>query len=369
MRHRTLLLLTLAALTASVALAGTAYKDASRQAAFFQGVLRQLAGFPEVQSGAVTTDLPYTFPGYARIAVEGRPVPKTEKQAQSAYFAVSPGYFSVAQIPLREGREFTLADNADSAPVAIVNEAFAEKFFPNGNPMGGYIGITHPDEAASGSSATGKWREIIGVIADVDEYVGQQTPRPQVFEPFLQHPDPAMIFLVRTRTEPAAFASALRQAVWSVDKDQPVTNIRTMERVINDSGQGDDIMAELMGAFAGMALVMAAVGIYGLIAYLVGRRTHEMGVRLALGARRREVLLLVLRGSMRMVLAGVGVGFLVSLSMPRLVMASFEGVHMSHSLWILAATPATVILVALASSYFPARRAARVDPMVALRYE
>jgi putative ABC transport system permease protein len=143
-----------------------------------------------------------------------------------------------------------------------------------------------------------------------------------------------------------------------------------MDRVIHDSGQGDDIMAELMGAFAGLALLMAAVvGIYGLIAYLVGRRTHEVGVRLALGARPRQVLLLVLRGSMRSVLAGVALGFLISLALPRLVMTSFQGVHMSHSTWILAGTPVTVILVALASCYLPAHRAAKVDLMVALRYE
>ena len=206
-------------LTASVALTGTAYQDASHQAAFFQSVLRQLSGFPEVQAAAVTTDLPYTFPGYARIAVEGRPVPKTEKRARSAYFAVSPGYFGVAQIPLREGREFTLADNAGSAPVAIVNEAFAQKFFPNEIPMGRHISISHSEETANGAGTTTKWSAIVGVIANVDEYVGQQTPRPQVFEPCLQRPDPAMNILVRTRAEPTAFAASLRRAVWSVDKD------------------------------------------------------------------------------------------------------------------------------------------------------
>ena len=356
-------------LTASVALADTAYQDASRQTVFFQNVLRRLSGDPAVQSAAITTDLPYTFPAYARIAVEGRPAPKTEKQADSAYFAVSPGYFEAAQIPLREGREFALADNAGSPPVTIVNEAFAQKFFPKENPLGRHIRITHSDESTGGTDVAIKWSEIIGVIGNVDEIVGQPAPRPQVFEPFLQRPDASMTFLVRTRIEPGAFAASLRQAVWSVDKDQPVSNIRTMDRVLHDSSQGDDIMAELMSAFAGIALVMAAVGIYGLIAYLVGRRTHKVGVRMALGACRREVLWLVLLGSMRRVLVGVGFGFVVSLLLPRLVTASFEGVHMSHARWILAGTPLAVLLVALIACYIPARRASMVDPMAALRFE
>ncbi|HEV2378883.1 MAG TPA: ABC transporter permease [Terriglobia bacterium] len=354
-------------LTASISLAGTAYKDPSRQSAFFQSVLRQLAGLPEVQSAAVTSDLPYTFPGYAHIALEGRPVPKTEKQAQSAYFAVSPGYLAATGIPLHEGREFTLADNAGSVPVAIVNEAFAQKFFPNENPLGRHVRISHPESAES-EAAAAKWSEIIGVAGNVDELVGQQAPRPQIFEPFLQRPDGSMSVIIRLRTEPGAFAASLRRAVLKVDKDQPVTNIRTMDRVLLDSAQGDDAMAGLMGAFAIIALMMAAVGIYGLIGYLVGRRTHELGVRMALGARRREVLTLVLRQSMGMVLAGVGIGFLVSLTMPRLVTASFQGFH-AHSGWILAGTPLAVILVATASSYLPARKASNLDPMAALRHE
>ncbi len=311
-------------LTATVALSGTSYKDAARQAAFSQNLLRQLSGIPEVQAAAISTDLPYTFPSHAQIAVEGRPVPKTEEQSRSAYFAVSPGYFGAAQIPLREGREFTLSDNARSAPVAIVNQELAAEFFPNENPIGRHIGITHPGEVTSDSIASAKWSEVIGVVGNVNVYLGQQTPRPQVFEPFLQRPDPLMQLLVRTRTEPAAFSASLRRAVWSVDKDQPVTNLRTMDRVLEDSGQGDNIMAELMAAFAGIALAMAAVGIYGLIAYLVGRRIHEVGVRMALGASKREVLLMVLRGSMRMVLVGVVIGFLVSLALPRLVTAAFQ---------------------------------------------
>ncbi|HEY6292283.1 MAG TPA: ABC transporter permease [Terriglobia bacterium] len=354
-------------LTASVPLTGTAYKDPEHQVAFVQNVLRELARLPQVQAGAATSDLPFTFPASVHFAVEGRPVAKPEEQPSAGYFAVSPGYFGVLQIPLRAGREFKSSDNQGAAPVVVVNEAFAQKFFPNENPLGRHISISQENSAESRPTSP-RWSEIVGVAGNVDELLGQQTPRPHIFEPFLQRPDPSMNVVVRVGTEPGAFAGPLRKAVWSVDKDQPVTNLRTMDRVLQDAGQGDDLMAELMGAFAGIALLMAAVGIYGLIAYLVGKRTHEIGIRIALGARRREVLALVMRNSMSLVLAGVGIGFLISLGMPRLVEASFEGFHV-RSGWILAGTPLTVILVALASCYFPARRASRVDPMQALRQE
>ena len=194
-------------LTASISLAGTAYKDPSRQTVFFQSVLRQLAGLPEVQSAAVTSDLPYTFPGYAHIALEGRPAPKTEKQALSAYFAVSPGYLAATGIPLHEGREFTLADNAGSVPVAIVNEAFAQKFFPNENPWDATSGSVRrqssgerlrrlPRSGARSSVWSATWTSLWG-----SKHRGLK-----FLNPFLQRPDGSMCVIVRLRTEPGAFA-------------------------------------------------------------------------------------------------------------------------------------------------------------------
>jgi putative ABC transport system permease protein len=360
-------------LTASVSLSGAASREPARQVAFFQSVLHDLKGLPEVQSAAVTTDLPYTFPGSAHFMIEGRPAAKTEKESMAGYFAVSPGYFGVVQMPLREGREFTPADNEKSTPVVIVNQAFAQKFFPNENPLGHHISIRSEGLPAvalnpSAPSPQLRWSEIVGVVGNVNEYLGQAAPRPHIFEPFLQRPDGSMNLVVRLRTEPGAFAASLRQAVWKVDKDQPVTNLKTMDRVVQDAGQGDDLMAELMGAFAGIALVMAAVGIYGLIGYLTGRRTHEMGVRMALGARQSDVFRLVLRSGMSLALTGVGVGFVFSLALPKLVAAIFTDFHV-HSAPIVAGTPLAVTLVALASCYLPARRASQVDPTTALRYE
>jgi putative ABC transport system permease protein len=160
----------------------------------------------------------------------------------------------------------------------------------------------------------------------------------------------------------------VRRAVSAVDKDQAVMLLRTMNKVIQDSGQGDDVMAELMGTFAGLALLIAAVGVYGLLAYVVGQRTQEFGVRMALGALQGEILRLVIGSGMALILMGTGIGFLISLSLPRLFAASFNGFHVSSEA-ILFAAPAIVLVVAILACYIPARRAMRVDPMVALRYE
>ncbi len=349
-------------LTASVSLSGPAYKDPSRQSAFFENALRKLEGLPQVQSAAVTSDLPFTFPASVHFALEGRPAVAKDEQPSAGYYVVSPGYFHTVQIPLLEGRDFKPSDNTASAPVAIVNEGFARKYFGSENALGRRIRLDH------GQAAAAQWSEIVGVVGNVNEFLGQSAPRPHVYEPFLARPDASMNLVVRTRGEPGGFAGSFRRALWAVDKDQAVTNLRTMERVVQDAGQGDSLMGELMGSFAGMALLMAAIGIYGVIAYVVGRRTHEIGVRMALGARRSEVFRLVLRSAMSVALTGVAVGFLISLALPKLVAASFPGFHV-HVAWIVAGTPLAVTLVALASCYLPARRASRVDPMVALRYE
>ena len=346
-------------LTATVLLSGPKYQQPSKQIAFFHEVLRQLESSSEVESAAVTTDLPATFPGEVRFTVEGRPAPTPDERPVAGYYAVSPGYFETIRTPLLAGRGFAASDNTDAAPVVIVDTAFANKYFPGGNPLGRHIRL---------GDAGSPWSEIVGVVNEVSEMIGQDGPRPHVFASFLARPDGTMRLVVRTRTEPTAFAPSLRRAVWAVDKDQAVTDLRSMRQVLHDSAQGDDLMAKLMGTFAVVALTLAAIGIYGLLAYLVGQRTHEIGVRMALGARPSEVLGLIIRGAMSLALSGVAVGFLISLGLPRLFAASFTAFHV-HSAWILAGTPLTVILVALVSCYLPARRATKVDPMVALRCE
>jgi predicted permease len=349
-------------LTASVSLRGVEYLQPQRQISFYELVLRRLSGSPGVLSAAATSELPFNYPDSLAFAIEDHPVTKPGEQPACGHYAVSPGFFATTQTPLLQGREFTAADNADTPPVAIVNEAFARRFFPGVNPIGRHIRI---DPAHRSSE---KWSEIVGISGNVNEYLGQTEPHPEMFEPFLARPRDSMYLMGRTRTDPAQFSDALRRAVWDEDGDQAITDVRTMQRVIADSGQGDDLLAELMGAFAATALLIAALGIYGVLSYLVGQRTHEMGIRMALGARPSEVLLLVIRNGMTLVATGAAIGFLASLSLPKLIAAGFSDFRF-HGAWIIGLAPLVVIVVGLVACYIPARRAMKVDPMVALRYE
>jgi putative ABC transport system permease protein len=349
-------------LTASVSLRGLEYSQPPRQKSFYELILRRLAASPGIQSAAVTSDLPFNFPDSVAFSVENHSVARPEEHPMCGHFTVSPGFFVTTQIPLLQGREFTTSDNAESVPIAIINEAFARRYFPGEDPIGRHIRINSAHHTGA------QWSEIVGIAGNVNEYVGQAEPRPEIFEPFLAHPSSAMYLVVRTRTDPALFADALRRAVWAEDSDQAITDVRTMQRVIASSVQGDDLLAELMTAFAVIALVIAAIGIYGVLSYLVGRRTHEMGIRMALGAKPDEVLLLVIRNGMKLVVTGAAFGFLVSLSLPRLIAAGFSDFRF-HAVLVIALAPVIIIVVGLVACYIPARRAMRVDPMIALRYE
>jgi len=349
-------------LTASVSLRGLEYVQPQRQKSFYESVLGRLASAPGVQSAAVTSDLPFSYPDSLPFTIENHAVRNAGEQPTCGHFAVSPGFFATTQIPLLQGREFTASDNADSVPVAIVNQAFARRYFPGENPIGRHIRI---DPAHRTSE---KLSEIVGIAGNVNEYLGQAEPRPEFFEPFLARPTGSVYLMVRAHTDRTLFSDPLRRAVWAEDGNQAITDVRTMERVIRDSSTGDDLMAELMGAFAVSALLIAAIGIYGVLSYLVGQRTHEIGIRMALGARPDEVLLLVIRNGMKLVVTGVAIGFLVSLSLPKLIAAGFNDFRF-HAAWVIALAPVVIIIVGLLACYIPARRAMRVDPMFALRYE
>jgi putative ABC transport system permease protein len=350
-------------LTASVSLRGLEYYGApQREAAFFENVLRNLGNRSEVESAAATSDLPFNFPNERHFAVESQPAAKPDEPPRCGYFVVSPGYFETLQVPVLQGREFNASDNVNSNPVVIVDRAFARHYFANENPVGRHIKVIE------GGGTKDEWREIVGVVGEVNEFLGQRDSRPHFFEPFLAYPTGSMNFVVRTRSSPAGFSEALRGAIWAVDRNQAIASVRTMDAVIADAGQGDDLMAELMSAFAGIALALAAIGIYGVLSYVAEQRAHEMGIRMTLGAKPTQVLWLMIRSGMSLAGIGVALGLVTSLALPKLVAASFNGFHASTAPALVAA-PVVVAVAGFLACYIPARRAMQVDPMVALRDE
>ncbi|HMD95805.1 MAG TPA: ABC transporter permease [Terriglobia bacterium] len=351
-------------LTAEVSLPTSKYGSPSQQAAFFQQVTEKLHNLPGAVSAAAAANLPLAAEaGAVPFRIEGQPASPPQERPQARYYAVGRDYLRTMEIRLTKGRAFTDFDNQSAPPVALVNEAFARRFFPKEDAIGQHISLDTENGVSS------PWREIVGVVGNVKDFFGQPGFNPQLYVPYVQAPSAEMNLVVRTKGDPAALASAVRATVWSVDKDQPLGNVMTMSQLIDARGEaGDRLMGELLGIFAGLALILAAVGIYGIIAQGVTQRTHEIGIRMALGAERVSVLKLLVGEGMRLAALGLLIGFAFAYPLPRLFDAAFEGFSV-HPSWIFVLAPTLVATAALFASYIPARRATKVDPMEALRYE
>jgi len=244
-----------------------------------------------------------------------------------------------------------------------VNQTFAKRFFPNGDAIGRRI-LVDAREAKQPA-----WLLIVGVVGDVQDWIGQPNHDPQVYRAFLQSPQSAMTLVVRTGTEPTGAASAVQVAIWALDKDQVLTDVMTMSKMIDESGAGGDrVMGQLLDIFAAMALLMAAIGIYGIVAFTVARKTREIGIRLAVGANRRDVLGLVLSDGLKLAALGLVPGFAVSLVLPKLFASVFSGFHVNPTV-VLIVGPVALLIVVIAATYIPAYRATKLDPMMALKYE
>jgi putative ABC transport system permease protein len=351
-------------LTAELSLPLTQYGEPAQQAAFSQQVTEKIQHLPGVVSAAVAVSLPLTAEaGPVPFSIEGQPTLPPLERPQATYYAIGEGYLPTLGIPLISGRAFTGLDNPGTAPVVLVNEAFARRFFPRESALGQHIRLHREDGTSS------PWCEVVGVVGNVKDWFGQPGFHPQVYVPYVQAPSGGMTLVVRTKGEPTALASAVRAAVWSVDKDQPLGAITTLSKIVEARGQaGDRLMGELLGFFAGLALILAAVGIYGIIAHGVAQRTHEMGIRLALGAGKWGVLRLVVGDGMKLAAVGLLIGFALAYPLPSLFKAAFEGFTVNAT-WVYALAPVMVGAAAFLASYVPARRATKVDPLVALRYE
>jgi predicted permease len=348
-------------LTAGVTLDSARYKDASQQALFVRDVLPRLQHIPGAESVAVTSDLPATGPSSVTLRVKGQPDLPANQRLTALDFVVTADYFRAAGIPLLHGRTFTVIDSATTPRVMLVNQEFVHRHLQDQEPLGRQIRLDV-------SGTTPEWSEIVGVVGNVKTYSEGTADDPAAYELFLQRPVQTFSLIVRTSSDPNTLAAALRSAVAQADAELPLNRLMSMPNVIDRQKGGDVLFVRLLGGFAFLALLLSAIGIYGLIAYSVGHRTHEIGIRLALGANSPDVLRMVLWEGLKMTAVGGIIGLAMALPLPKLFDAMFYGLHVCEPrLYFL--VPVAILVVAMLATYIPARHATRVDPMVALRYE
>ena len=346
-------------LTFALNLPGAKYSSDARVSAFYGDLLERLKSSPGVEAAAGVMTLPM-IPGMTGGAfqVEGRPKAPDWVDTLVQYNVSTPGYFGAMGIPILRGRDFNQQDNGTSLPVAIVNDALARQYFPNEDP----IGHRYRDDY------DGKWRTIVGVAANIQHQQPTKPPMPGVYAPHTQWPSNSMWVTVRGRGDAAQLTDTARTAVRERDHDLPLLNIRTMREVVADSLSESRLVASLLSGFAVFALLLATIGIYGIVDYSVRQRSREMGIRMALGATYGDVVALVVRKGALPAAAGVAVGVPAALAACGVIRAILYGTG-PRDLSVFVGVPALLLLVALGASYLPARRAAKVDSIAALRCE
>lgn len=351
-------------LTMRITLYGEKRPEPHQWAAFYRDVAQRVEALPEVERASVVLLRPLSGPiGWDYdFQVEGQTPDEQKTNPTSNHERVSPGYFRTLGIPLVAGRDFTWSDGAETPKVAIVNQSMARRFWPGQDPLGKRLRFGRP-------GSEGPWLTVVGIAGDV-RYRELQSIKPDIYVPFLQDPHWAMDLVVRTGSDPLAAASAVTAAVQEVDRDQPVSGITTMERALSDTVARPRLRSFILGVFAALALLLAAVGLYGIIAQSVAQRRQEIGIRIALGAGRPEVLRLVLRQGLGLTLAGLAAGLALAAAVGATGWLStlLYGVE-AMDLVTFAAVPFVLLAVAVAASLLPALRATRVDPLTVLRAE
>jgi len=358
-------------LTMMVRILGTEQATGGHTAPFYQQVLQKVSAIAGVQSASAINHLPlagdqWGFPFH----VQGRPVERPGESPFATFRAVFPGYFRTMSIPVLNGRDINQVDNGSVPDVVIINDYMARRYWPGENPVGKRITFDDPQKNPS-------WVTVVGVVKNTVRSNWVNPAEEELFVPYLQSknylqnpsgPFAYLTLVVRTTGDPASLSTEVQAAVHSIDRNVPISEVQTMEQVVTKATGESRFYLTLLGAFACVALVLAAVGIYGVMSYSVSRRIHEIGIRMALGAQREDVLGLVVWHGVALAVAGIAVGLAGALALTRLMSGLLYGTKPADPATFLVAV-LVLGLVAIVSSYIPARRAARVDPMVALRYE
>src|SRR5262245_31388496 len=338
------------------------YPTSRQQAQFIRQVVERVQALPEVDAAAASTIIPLYSNDSGPFRVEGQPASQPDKSVVYAERPrITPDYFRVVGIRLLQGRTFTWTDDENSPEVAIVSEGMARRYWPGEDAIGKRVSIDVRDGQPI-------WRQIVGVVNDVKHDGLTAPPRPHIYVPTMQLTYPGAILAVRAKGDPAALANTIRREVAALDRNQPLIGVETMEKVISDSVADRRFQMTLLAIFAAVALILAATGVYSVMATAVARRTHEVGIRLALGATARDVLKLVVGQGMKLALVGVGLGLAAAFGLTRLMKGLLFGVSALDPLTFVAVA-LLLAVVALVACYLPARRAMRVDPLTALRSE
>lgn len=347
------------ALTVEISLPSLTYPDNAAQARFYTEVEKRIAAWPGIKNAGFTNILPMSGTNSdASFDIEGRASSDKDPSPDEEFRLISPGYFEAMEIPLLQGRYFRESDNANAPPVTIINAALAKRYWPNEDPLGKRIKI-------SASAMKEKWATIIGVAGNVRHRGLDDDPLPEYYAPITQTSNDRATLIVRSVQDPVALTSAVRTAVREVDPTQPIAHVRTLEQVISDSVAPRRLAVWLLALFAAMALALASIGIYGVMSFLVVQRTHELGVRMALGAQRRDILRLVVGHAAKLVLAGTIIGLTFAFATTHLLAAMLY--HVSpHDLTTFALVTIALGAIALLASYIPTSRVIRSDPMLAL---
>jgi putative ABC transport system permease protein len=347
-------------MTMEVLLPRPKYQDPVRRAEFFTQVVETLQNNPLVTAAGGSTNLPLSSTNMAFGFYREGMTPDEDAPFIANVRGITPGYFRTLAIPLMRGRAFTPADRTGSHPVVVINDAMRRKFWPDQDPLGQQISITR--------GRTTIWREIVGIVGDVRHTGLGAEPDPEIYMPYAHDPFLFLRIAVRSPAQPDVLAGAMRAAVWAVDPAQPVSRVRTMDAVVASSVAPQRFNTILIGTFAAIALALAAVGLYGVIAYSVTLRQHEFGLRLALGAERHHVLGLVLRQTLLLATVGLVLGFALALALTRLIETQLYRTTPTDPITF-GAVAVVLLVIAVLASYVPARRALNVDPMTALRAE